>query len=238
MGFKELYSVDCSKSIEKKSNGSTSLSYLSWVFALKEIKLKCPDMTYEIERFTDPQTGAVLPYTYDDKTGYMVFTKVTIEGITHEMWLPVMDSANKAMKKEPYKYSVKNPKFRYAKQSEKDGKYYDSYGNEQTEFIEKYCAAADMFDINKTIMRCLTKNFAMFGLGLSIYAGEDVPEDLTADEPITASDVKILKSMLKPNQVDWVLKQCGVASLEGLTKGQYTEIQRSLHQKDDGNASK
>ena len=34
-----------------------------------------------------------------------------------------------------------------------------------------------MFDINKTIMRCLTKNLAMFGLGLYIYAGEDLPED-------------------------------------------------------------
>ena len=34
-----------------------------------------------------------------------------------------------------------------------------------------------MFEINKTIMRCLTKNLAMFGLGLYIYAGEDLPED-------------------------------------------------------------
>lgn len=34
-----------------------------------------------------------------------------------------------------------------------------------------------MTDVNKTIMRCLTKNLAMFGLGLYIYAGEDLPED-------------------------------------------------------------
>ena len=33
-----------------------------------------------------------------------------------------------------------------------------------------------MFDINKTIMRCLVKNLSMFGLGLYIYAGEDIPE--------------------------------------------------------------
>ena len=32
-----------------------------------------------------------------------------------------------------------------------------------------------MFDINKTIMRCLVKNIAMFGLGIYIYAGEDLP---------------------------------------------------------------
>ena len=34
-----------------------------------------------------------------------------------------------------------------------------------------------MFDINKTIMRCLVKNLAMFGLGHYIYAGEDIPQD-------------------------------------------------------------
>jgi hypothetical protein len=38
-----------------------------------------------------------------------------------------------------------------------------------------------MTDVNKTIMRCLTKNLAMFGLGLYIYAGEDLPEDLEED---------------------------------------------------------
>ena len=41
--------------------------------------------------------------------------------------------------------------------------------------------APKITDVNKTIMRCLTKNLAMFGLGLYIYAGEDLPED--EDEP-------------------------------------------------------
>jgi hypothetical protein len=35
-----------------------------------------------------------------------------------------------------------------------------------------------MFDVNKTLMRCLVKNLAMFGLGLYIYAGEDLPEQI------------------------------------------------------------
>ena len=39
-----------------------------------------------------------------------------------------------------------------------------------------------MFDINKTIMRCLTKNISMFGLGLYIYAGEDLPEEIQNDK--------------------------------------------------------
>ena len=87
----------------------------------------------------------------------MVFTKVTIAGITREMWLPVMDSKNKTMLDHEYTYEVKNWK--------------------TGEVVEKVVAPATMFDINKTIMRCLTKNFAMFGLGLYIYAGEDLPEE-------------------------------------------------------------
>ena len=33
------------------------------------------------------------------------------------------------------------------------------------------------FDVNTSIMRCLVKGVAMHGLGLYIYAGEDLPED-------------------------------------------------------------
>ena len=35
------------------------------------------------------------------------------------------------------------------------------------------------FDVNKSIMRCLTKAIALHGLGLYIYAGEDLPGDIT-----------------------------------------------------------
>lgn len=92
-----------------------------------------------------------LPYVYDELTGYMVNTWVEIEGIRYEMWLPVMDCKNKTMKSKTYSYKTK-------------------YGEQTVE-------AATMFDINKTLMRCLTKNLAMFGMGLYIYAGEDIPED-------------------------------------------------------------
>ena len=140
--FIELNNIDCSTKIEQK-NG---LSYLSWAWAWGELKKKHPNATYVIKKFGENN----LPFVYDEKTGYMVFTEMTIENITHEMWLPVMDGANKAMKQQAYEYKTK-------------------YG-------VKTCEAADMFDINKAIMRCLVKNIAMFGLGLYIYAGEDLPE--------------------------------------------------------------
>jgi hypothetical protein len=96
------------------------------------------------------------PYLGDDILGYMVSTTVTVGDLTIPMHLPVLDGANKAQKAEDYTY--------------------------KTKYAEKECKAASMFDINTAIMRCLTKNLAMFGLGLYIYAGEDIPSvDLTPD---------------------------------------------------------
>ena len=82
-------------------------------------------------------------------------TSVTIDDVTHEMWLPVMDGANKSMKDEPYTYQVKEYENR---------KWTGNY-------VDKAVEAATMFDINTAIMRCLVKNIAMFGLGLYIYSG-------------------------------------------------------------------
>ena len=174
--FEKLNSIN----VNEHTEGKNGLTYLSWAWAWSEFKKIYPNATYDILRFDG------LPYVYDEKTGYMVYTSVEVDGLEHTMWLPVMDGANKAMKAEPYEYTVKNPYFKYAKKAE-DGKFYDKYGNEQPEFITKKCEAATMFDINKALMRCLTKNLAMFGLGLYIYAGEDLPEET---EPKTAHNVK------------------------------------------------
>lgn len=94
------------------------------------------------------------PYLYDEDLGYMVETRMTDGEEWKTMWLPVMDGANKAMKNRPCKYTTKKGE-------------------------EKEVQAATMFDINTAIMRCLVKNIGMFGLGLYIYAGEDLPEGET-----------------------------------------------------------
>ena len=107
----------------------------------------------------------------------MVETSVTIQGITRTMWLPVMDGAHNAMKPEPYTYKVKNPNFKYAKWDATKQGFFDQYGKKHEEFLTKQVDAATMFDINTAIMRCLVKNLAMFGLGMYIYNGEDLPED-------------------------------------------------------------
>lgn len=166
--FNELYAVNVNDYVEQK-NG---LTYLSWASAWAEFKKRCPDATYEIVKFD----GA--PYFYDENLGYMCYTRVTANGQTHEMWLPVMDGANKAMKAHPYTYTVK------------------SYNK----VIEKTVQPATMFDVNKTIMRCLTKNLAMFGLGLYIYAGEDLPEQVA--ELMTAEHLAELNDLCGKVHVD------------------------------------
>lgn len=157
--FQELNAVNCNSFTEKKND----LTYLSWASAWEIVKKLHPEATYEVVHFDGK------PYHYDHSLGYMVETTVTIAGQTMMMWLPVMDSANKAQKSEPYTY--------------------------KTRFGEKVVEAATMFDINTAIMRCLTKNLAMFGLGLYIYRGEDLPHDeKTEDNPIVAK-AKRCKSM-------------------------------------------
>lgn len=50
----------------------------------------------------------------------------------------------------------------------------------------------DAFQINTALMRCLTKCLALFGLGLYIYAGEDLPEGHTESpaESVEAPEAK------------------------------------------------
>lgn len=159
--FDVLSAVNVNDKVEKKSN----LTYLSWAWAWAEVKKACPDASYEV--VADANTNK--PYFYDENLGYMVMTEVTIEGETLEMWLPVMDGANKAMMNKPYTYKG------------------NAWVNGKKVEVDKTVEAATMFDINKTLMRCLTKNLAMFGLGLYIYAGEDLPEaDTTPSTPVQA----------------------------------------------------
>ena len=168
--FETLFQKNVNDNVEKKKTGKTELSYLSWSWAWAEVKKLFPDARYEILKFQSAN-GNLLPYLYDEKTGYMVFTNVTIDNLTHEMWLPVMDGANKAMKGEEYTYSTK-------------------YSGEKT------VDPASMFDVNKTIMRCLVKNLAMFGLGLYIYSGEDLPEEPPLPE---LSDKDLIEKYLSQN---------------------------------------
>ena len=155
--FDALYNMNLGDKVEKKDN----LSYLTWSEAWKAFKEVYPSATFRV--ITNPDTK--LPYFVDPQIGIMVFTEVTADDLTQQCFLPVLNSSMKPMRLEAYNYTV-----------------YDKQNKRQ---IEKTCEAANAFDLNKTIMRCLVKNLALFGLGLKLYQGEDIPcenQDDAADQ--------------------------------------------------------
>ncbi len=129
--FETLNAIDCSRHIEKK-NG---LSYLSWAWAWTKVKEH-----YPTAQFTIYKDGNGRPYHTDGRTCW-VETGVTIEGIEHIEYLPIMDFRNASIPLE----------------------------------------MVTSMDMNKAIQRSLTKAVARHGLGLYIYAGEDLPEAAIED---------------------------------------------------------
>ena len=125
--FNQLFTVNANEHTEKK-NG---LTYLSWAWAWAEVKKKFPDANYTIY---EDNNGCI--YWTDGRTCW-VKTGVTINGIEHVEYLPVMDFKNKSIP------------------------------------LENITS----FEVNKAIQRSLTKACARHGLGLYIYAGEDLPEE-------------------------------------------------------------
>lgn len=182
--FEELYDIDVRDRMYQKQG----LNYIPWATAWSEVAKVHPTATYEIVKFGEKQ----LPYT-ESELGIMVFTRVTIEGVTREMCLPVMDGSNKAMKSFEYTYKVKSG--------------------------EKTVAPATMFDINKTIMRCLAKNCAMFGVGLHLWTKEEAPESVMEN------------SKLHTECMDLITKKSALS--EG-TKAKVGEICKSILAEENG----
>jgi len=95
-------------------------------------------------------------------TGSLVRVKMTIEGNTREMWLAVSDSANRALPN-------------------------TTIDRKTGEVVEHPITSTD---ISNTLMRCLCKCAAMFGLGLYIYAGEDAPESVKEEAQKALEEAK------------------------------------------------
>ena len=135
--FEVLSAVNCNLHTEKKGG----LTYLSWPWAWHEVKIRYPFANYGV---CEDEHGR--PYFSDGHTCWVkVF--VTIEGITHTEYLPIMDARNNSIPADK----------------------------------------VTSFDMNKAIQRALTKACARHGLGLYIYAGEDLPEDSAEPEKKAAA---------------------------------------------------
>ena len=195
--FEELNKIN----VNDKAEGKGKFTYLSWAFAWAELKKKHPDATYTVY-----ENAHGWNYHTDGRYAW-VKTGVTVEGIEHIEYLPVMDFNNKSIT------------------------------------VDKITS----FDVNKTIQRSLTKAVARHGLGLYIYAGEDLPDeaDGTAEsrktvkaempkktDKITAAEAKNLTQLIELNNktveemLEYVNDTYGTAymAVDEMNKEHYAKI--------------
>ena len=179
--FVELSKIDVSEHVEKKNN----FSYLSWSYAISQLRSFDPEATWEILRFEG------MPYLKTE-CGYFVEVAVTVKGLTLSQIHPVLDHRNKPIEK------------------------------------------PNSFQINTSIQRCLVKAIALHGLGLYIYAGEDLPMDNTPPEHITAEQLGKLKmkvlelSQLSKANESKILARLKINSLSEITTKDVQAVNDSL----------
>lgn len=87
--FKTLLNLDIRGDVEQDYKG---LNYLSWASAYQLMMEQDPEATYNILKAPDG-----LPFFSRDGV-HMVYTEVTMFGVTKEMFLPVMDNKKNAVK--------------------------------------------------------------------------------------------------------------------------------------------
>ena len=200
--FARMSAINVSEHIEKKGG----FAYLSWPYAVAELRLADPAAHWEVRRFDG------LPYLATE-VGVFVEVAVTVQGITLSQIHPVLDGRNRPL------------------------------------------IAPNAFDINTSIQRCLVKAIALHGLGLYIYAGEDLPQPVATDTPAandgpSSSPVKALTlhrtepTISRSQQahihrlvvevgapLDRMLAYFGVAALTDIKVADFPRVVRSLEKR-------
>lgn len=177
-----LSRVDTSTLIKQKRTRMTTLSYLSWAKAWEVILKYFPSASNDVILFNG------LPYWDLEPMGCFVVTSITINGITRYMWLPLMDAYNESAHiADEIKGIVETNK---SLDDAVDG----SASQEGKKKMFRPTPITTTL-LNKSIMRCLVKNAAMFGLGLNLYNGEDLPEAVREERERDAEEERKLKVM-------------------------------------------
>ena len=138
----KLFKTDVSKYTEKKGK----YNYLSWAYAVQELKKVCPTARWGVTKAEDGS-----PF-FQTACGYFVDVWVEVDGVSLSQIHPVLDNRNQ---------SIENP---------------------------------NAFEINTSLQRALAKTIALHGLGLYIFAGEDLPEP----DALTPDEAKKLYELAKP----------------------------------------
>ena len=140
--FDKLFKTDVSKYVKKKGK----YNYLSWCFAVQELKKVCPTARWGVTKSEDGS-----PF-FQTACGYFVEVWVDVEGVSLSQIHPVLDNRNQP---------IESP---------------------------------NAFHINTSLQRALAKCIALHGLGLYIFAGEDLPEP----DALTPAEEDNLYDFAKP----------------------------------------
>jgi hypothetical protein len=84
--FARLNQINVSEHLERKGD----FAYLSWPFAVAQLRLADPQACWEVRRFEG------LPYLKTE-TGYFVEVAVTVQGVTLSQIHPVLDGKNRPL---------------------------------------------------------------------------------------------------------------------------------------------
>lgn len=179
--FEILNNVNVNGHTEQK-NG---LTYLSWAWAWAEVKKAFPDATYTIY-----ENAQGWNYHTDGKTAW-VKTGVTINGLEHIEYLPVMNFRNQSITID----------------------------------------AITSTDVNKAIQRSLTKACARHGIGLYIYAGEDLPESEQAAYPSRDEMIKEVAAKYPEgsDNLEALLQAFNIDSLDKVSDVQLQAVYNKVH---------
>jgi len=200
--FRKLFQIPVTEYVEKKGQ----FSYLSWPFAVAQLRLADPSATWEVRRFDG------LPYLQTD-AGVFVEVAVSVQGITLSQIHPVLDGRNQPI------------------------------------------LAPSAFEINTSLQRCLVKAIALHGLGLNIYAGEDLPDLLkdtaggvstlsqsrvrhlptkakspAGEIPLTPAQFRYLQRLIADTEADEqaLLNEFGLERLESVPKNRVNDLIQAL----------
>jgi len=166
-GSSNMRTLDVSAKTEKKGK----FTYLSWAWAVDKLIEHHPDATWEVQHFP------MMVW----ETSQVTVAVGAEEGLTPiknlraipEMQVPYMRTdcgyfVEVAVTVDGVTRSQIHPVL-----------------NHQNKPIDK----PNAFDINTAIQRCLAKAIALHGLGLYIYAGEDLPPEDTGPSPYSTEEV-------------------------------------------------
>lgn len=143
--FQELYNMSCKT--EKKGK----FNYISWATCWAKIKEYDSNATFKVYQAEDG-----FPCWIKKGIGAFVKVGVTINGLEHIEFHPVLDNNNNSMIEKEYEKEYKSKSGVVSK----------------VEQVSKISS----FDINNAVKRCLVKACAFHGFGLKLYDGEELGE--------------------------------------------------------------